>query len=508
MLSAPTGPLGFRSTLRSRYFRQLWIAQIISQTIQNASNYGAVVLLTQQSHSFTAAGGVIIAFSLPAALFSVPAGVLVDRIDKRLLLWLSNLLRALASFGFVLFILNDPHNYLPIYLLTFFVAIVGQFFAPAEGASIPLLVRPGELISALSLFNVTFSIAQALGYVILGPAILLGMPTLTIPFGSRHVTFGGVHWLFLTIGLLYLICAILTWSIPAKRLEGELNPSGKQLRSMWHGIAEAWTYVSHRRAVLISIGQLTLGGVAITVIATVAPLFSVDFLNRPPALAAIVFVPAGLGLVLGSIMMPRFVTRLGLAISEGLGVVGVAACVLLLTFARWTARQIYPTNWQDQPLYLLAIVILIFGIGLGLDLINLPAQTALQQRSPDWIKGRILALQQLLLNAAAIPSILVIGVLADRLGLSPSMALMALAVAALGLLSIYAETSYQRVGPQPTPKPSAQDDADLTFKGAHSNPLSQIEPQDAETAPHVSTQMDETMPHPRVVRRPPTTPRQ
>ncbi len=506
MLSTPTGPLGFRSTLRSRYFRQLWIAQIISQTVQNASNYGAVVLLTQQSHSFTAVGGVIIAFSLPAAIFSVPAGVLVDRIDKQLLLWMSNVLRALASFGFVIFILNDSHNYVPIYLLTFFVAIVGQFFAPAEGASIPLLVRSGELISALSLFNVTFSVAQALGYIILGPAILLGAPTVTLALGPKHVTLGGVHWLFLTIGVLYLICAILTWSIPAKRLVGESNPAGTQLRGMWHGISEAWTYVSHRRSVLISIGQLTLGGVSITVIATIAPLFSVDFLNRPPALAAIIFVPAGLGLVLGSIMMPRFVTRLGLVISEGLGVICVGACVLLLTFAKWAATQVYPTNWQNQPLYLLAVVVLIFGIGLGLDLINLPAQTALQQRSPDWIKGRILALQQLLLNAAAIPSILVIGVLADRLGLSPTMALMALAVGILGLISIYAETALRHARPRPVAKPSAHDDADLDFKGAHSNPLSQINPQDAETSPRLPSQCDDTMPRPRVVR-PPTPPR-
>ena len=139
---------GFRSTLRNRFFQRLWLAQVISQTVQNATNYGSIVLLAQVSHSSTAVGGVIIAFSLPAVLFGVPAGVLVDRMDKRLILWVSNGLRALASFGFVASILSDSHNYLLIYLLTFFISVIGQFFGPAEGAAIITVPVPQIEISA------------------------------------------------------------------------------------------------------------------------------------------------------------------------------------------------------------------------------------------------------------------------------------------------------------------------------------------------------------------------
>src|SRR5260221_8791350 len=60
--------LGFRTVVRNRYFLRLWLAQLISQTIMNAANYGIIILIATQSKSVTATGGAIAAFSLPAAL--------------------------------------------------------------------------------------------------------------------------------------------------------------------------------------------------------------------------------------------------------------------------------------------------------------------------------------------------------------------------------------------------------------------------------------------------------
>ena len=261
---------GFRSTLRNRFFQRLWLAQLLSQTVQNATNYGSIVLLAQVSHSSTAVGGVIIAFSLPAVLFGVPAGVLVDRLDKRLILWVSNGLRAVASFGFVVAILSNSHDYLLIYLLTFLISVIGQFFGPAEGTAIPLLVGEGDLVPALSLFNVTFSVSQALGFIILGPLIVLGMPTISFPIGTAVLTLTSIHWLFLFIGCIYLVCAFLTWSIPRDKLIGARNPNGQptgqRIGNVWHGVVEAWTFVRHNRPLLIAVLQLTLGGSVITII--------------------------------------------------------------------------------------------------------------------------------------------------------------------------------------------------------------------------------------------------
>src|SRR2546423_7643492 len=146
---------GFRTLLRKRNFVLLWMAQLISMTILNASNYALLVLIEEITGSTTLVGLAIICFSLPAVLFGAPAGVYVDRMDKRLVLWGSNLLRALATFIFAIVLLIDHHQLIPVYLLTFLISSIGQFFTPAEGSSIPMLVSEEELMPALSLFNIT-----------------------------------------------------------------------------------------------------------------------------------------------------------------------------------------------------------------------------------------------------------------------------------------------------------------------------------------------------------------
>src|SRR5487761_936109 len=147
--SAPGVSRGFASVLRNRLFLRLWMAQLISQTIMNAANYAMIVLVTKESDSALATSGAIVAFSLPALFFGAPAGVLVDRFDRRLVLWVSNILRALATVVFIFARIFAPGSVWPVYALTFFIAMVGQFFTPAEGAAIPRLVHRQELMNAL-----------------------------------------------------------------------------------------------------------------------------------------------------------------------------------------------------------------------------------------------------------------------------------------------------------------------------------------------------------------------
>src|SRR5215471_12788419 len=206
--------VGYRSLLRNHFFLRLWLAQLISQTIQNAANYGLLVLIAELTRSSTLIGLAIISFSVPAVLFGVPAGVLVDRINRRQVLWISNALRGFCTLGFVLNLVIDPHDVLPIYILTFVIAAISQFFTPAEGAAIPLLVDEGELVNALSLFNITFTLAQALGFVLLGPLILNIVSTVTISFGPLSGAFDPVQFLYVIIGLAYFLCAGLTFSLP------------------------------------------------------------------------------------------------------------------------------------------------------------------------------------------------------------------------------------------------------------------------------------------------------
>ncbi len=296
---------GFRTLMRNRYFLRLWLAQLISQTIMNAANY-ALIIVTQRSGtgSFTAAAGAIVAFSLPALLFGAPAGVLVDRFDRRLVLWVSNLLRAIASIVFVFVLMVDSTPLLPVYIIAFFIALVGQFFAPAEGAAIPQLVRKDELIHALSLFNITFTLAQAAGLIILGPLMLALIPTFRVGDAAHGVEFTSRETLFIVIAALYIVCIGLILSIPRARMKVNRQARNQddvlfepkemsQVRRVYISILQTGNFIRKDRRLLISVGQLALGGSVVAVIAMIAPGFVEDFFHKPAELAALVFRACG-----------------------------------------------------------------------------------------------------------------------------------------------------------------------------------------------------------------------
>jgi MFS family permease len=121
---------------------------------------------------------------VPTVLFSGISGVLVDRVSKRAILVGTNLIRVVGVLGYLAF----QKHLIALYIITFVVAVISQPFAPAEGSALPLLVRGEQLITANSLFQLTFIASQGVGFAIAPVAIgLLGMPTtlviLAIMFG-------------------------------------------------------------------------------------------------------------------------------------------------------------------------------------------------------------------------------------------------------------------------------------------------------------------------------------
>src|SRR5437868_9918435 len=209
---APTPPsrprtASFRGVLKNRNFVLLWLAQLISLTVLNAANFGIIVLVNDVTHSVVMAGVAIIAFTLPAVPFSAVAGVIVDRLNKRQVLWVSNMLRMFTMLLIVASLLYDRTDLWPLYVLIFMTSLIGQFFTPAESASIPLLVGERELMPALSLFNITMTLAQAIGFLVLGSIVSHIFPSFTLQLVIVTLHVQSIDMLFLVVALLYLVCA-------------------------------------------------------------------------------------------------------------------------------------------------------------------------------------------------------------------------------------------------------------------------------------------------------------
>src|SRR5207248_7388610 len=100
---------------------------------------------------------------------------------------------------------------------------------------------------------------------------------------------------------------------------------------------------------------------------------------------AFVFAPAGIGLVGGSIVMPRIMPRLGKSRAVFTGTVALTLVTLLLPLLTLAAKTLDPIGWNANPLILIIVALLMAIAGVALALINIPAQTAMQEQTPDWI---------------------------------------------------------------------------------------------------------------------------
>lgn len=146
---------------RNRGFRALWIAEVVSFLGDWFNTIALYTIVQEMSGSGRAVAGVLVAKTLPAFLVAPIAGPLVDRMDRRGLLIVSDVVRAVLAGGLILAHRADslPALYACQVVM---VAMTGVFF-PARGAAIPQLCRDEEIASANALSGGTWSVMLALG---------------------------------------------------------------------------------------------------------------------------------------------------------------------------------------------------------------------------------------------------------------------------------------------------------------------------------------------------------
>ncbi len=424
----------FRRVLKNRSFLLLWLAQLLSQTVFNAANYGVIAIVTAVTHSTVLVGVAIISFTLPAVPFSLLAGVYVDYLNKRLVLWVSNALRAVATGLMVVALLWNPHTVIPLYVLAFAISLISQFFTPAEASAIPLLVSKNDLGPALSLFNITLTIAQALGFLLLGGLITALFPPFHLSLGFMNVQVQSFDMLFTIVAFVYVICTLLILAIPARALQqqqrtesvspGSLSLGKQTWKIIRHDVREAWAYIRKDRLLLLALLRVSYVSILLLVIGELAGPFVVNVLHLPVQAMPLILAPAGLGLVLGGVLMPYLTRKSGKSRTIAVGSLCTAGGLILLPLGRFLLTLLaLPTLG-----ILLFVGAITFVLGIVLEMVNIPAQTVMLEQAPVEERGRVFSFQSAFYNAGSIPVLLFAGVIGDTLGIETVMYVLAAAM--------------------------------------------------------------------------------
>ncbi len=153
--------------LRNRAFMALWGAQVLSQTASNAVTSALIILVAELTHSNTSSSFLILLAIIPAVLFGFAGGIIVDRTDRRLVLIVTNALRAAA----IIRCSSRARASRPV-PRELPRRDGDDLLVPAVAATIPSIVAKKDLLIANSLFTFTFNGAFLFGFIILAPIVV------------------------------------------------------------------------------------------------------------------------------------------------------------------------------------------------------------------------------------------------------------------------------------------------------------------------------------------------
>jgi MFS family permease len=419
---------GILSVLRNRSFLSIWAAQIASQTAQNSLWYALIIMVGRLTGQKPAGiGFTIVLVQLPTVLFSGLSGVFVDRVSKRMVLVGTNAVRV----GGVLLYLVFDRNIAGLYLVTFLVAVISQPFAPAEGSALPLLVRGEQLITANSLFQMTFMLSQVSGFALAPIAIgFLGIPTTLI-----------------ILAVLFAFSAVVLVPLPPVTRQHE--PSGhaslrETFKEVGADLVEVTQYIWRDPPLAVALFQIALAPTLLLILAEVGPDFLTNQLGVGQTSTSLFFLlaPAGAGLGLGMFILGQWGHRLRKdklvlvsLIALGVTVIGLASVASVATF--W--QSLYGLGLRvPQGVQITATIVPISVLlGIEVSFINAPVQTIVQERAAPEIRGRVLAMQQTLAAALAIPPLILVGGFASVFGTPATMTMVGLTMVVTGLGIVY-----------------------------------------------------------------------
>jgi predicted MFS family arabinose efflux permease len=281
----PTDPdvqSGGLGVFRNASFLRLWLSQAATQVGGNMVLYGLTVIVVNSTSSNTAVSLLVLSFLVPAVLFSAVAGVYVDRIDRRLILIATNVLR--GAMFVALYLVGD--NLALILLLNVSVSTITVFFAPAEAAMIPVLVRRDQLLAANGIFTLTLNAAFALGFALLGPLV---------------VNLANPEAVILIVAVLYFLAAGFCVTLPASpppAHEGHesrlaVGEAERAVGSTFTQLRDGLAFISSNRAIGWSLIYLGIAASLVGVLGVLGPDFAQSALGLDAKDFAVVVLPSG-----------------------------------------------------------------------------------------------------------------------------------------------------------------------------------------------------------------------
>ena len=414
------------AVFRNRNIRRVQLALAGSEVGDWA--YATAVAVWAYDVGGPQAVGTWMAVRLGLSAVLAPFGAaLADRMDRRLLMLLTDLVRAALVGGAALVLLAGGPAWAVFVMATLTSLLVTPFMVAQRSLLPSLAERPEELTAA----NGTASTIDSLSSFV-GPALgasMLAVTSVEAVFGFNVLTF---LW---SMALVYGVRPPTRPPAPARATAEDDTGAGtdpgtgpatatgdadEQTEGFWRETAAGF------RAIRADPGLLLVASAASvqTVIAGASAVFmlvmAVEVLGTGAAGYGYLNAVLGVGAVLGGLLAIGRATRRRLA---GDMVVGVVL---------WSAPLLMVTAWPHPVTVVVAMALL----GLGNPLVDVNMDTITQRLAPDAVMGRVFGAMEACFIATMALGALVMPFLVDGLGLRWALAVIAVPVVLLALACV------------------------------------------------------------------------
>lgn len=373
-------------------FAKLWAAQLVSLL----GDWFSTIVISALIVTYTegtgyqgiAVSAFLIARMLPPLIMRPLAGVLADRFDRKRLLIISDMLRALAVCG-LLFTTRGP-EYLPlIYVFVVIQFLISSVFEPARNAIMPSVLYRHELVIGNTLSSITWSAMLAVGAITGGLVAEL--------FGTQIA--------LIIDALTFVLSAILVMTLvipetPRSEIDAPPRPSqDKSKRSFADGLRYLRHHPEAASALFVKAGQSVTSADTLLIIYGTQVFVLGD---QGITSMAILWAAFGIGAIIGPLITNRFSDE---SIRDLRRLIIAGFLMIVLGWLLWGLAP---------SLELLTLAVVVRAMGGSVNWTY--SSVMIQQVVPDAYLGRMFSLDFAGFELVQTISIVIFGLLIDAAG--------------------------------------------------------------------------------------------
>jgi MFS family permease len=390
---------GTFTALHNPNFRMYFFGQLISMSGTWMQRVALGYLVFQLTRSEFTLGLVACASGIPVLLVSPFAGVVVERLPRRYLLFLTQTAQMILAFILALLVFTNAVQTWHIFVLALLLGLTNAFDAPARQTIVADLVGLENLPSGIAVNSMIVN-----GSRVLGPAV-----------AGLFLTAFGAAWCFLLNGVSFLAVLFTLAVIHIPDIE---RP--KTTPHVFLEFREGLRFARHHQVVLALLLLAVNGGLFSWSIVELYPAFADRILHSPKEGLAILSVASGLGALIAGLMVTYFTKITGRGRYIAYVAVGTSLFMALMTYT------------LTVPLAALMSFIGGFCIISYFVTIN----TTLQITIPPEFRGRVLSLYTLAIMGFTPFGSLLLGSIAESIGTPQAMRLYAVVSFAVSMIII------------------------------------------------------------------------